>query len=619
VGLTRGRDENHAYVICSRPEGADRDGPSQDPLAVLAAIVERDDNPIDYAALAVQAEQADTARSLKTLFPIWQDLISIAGTGRWAGAVTGACGTDIGETMLSSPAWPTLAARLRTLDAAGMNSGALLGAVARSRAFDDADDIAAVLHWRLAGAELNARLVLDGTFSELSAGAAEGDLGRAIGQVAAAMDARIDWLGQQAKSAQPAWAAQLGSLPDSPEQAADWCRRAGIVAGYQEAFGIETDGTDPIGDRPATTRPDAAAWWQRAAAALDRTEPASLAQLPDEHLEALIDEARRAETAAPPAISEHLQQLHVQLRETRTAEGLARQAGHIDRARQAHQQAERLAKAVLQAEEGHRGRQEWRTGHARLADQAKQARSELDLRALQRSATRLADVSLAGLRRQAANAKTRLVSMEETLQDIESLDWRYDRQLDRLNTEMSHLFTSQPATAAAQRRIRDEQQVADRIDELEYVLAQRRLGVPTERPSQRIAYRQELHRLLDTYPQLAVPKDRQRHWDHIASQAHTRDAASIENLRGQITQVQARKAENMQIIGACQTEHHRRASHYQQLNSALEARSQSSPPQPHHGWEEATAPGVRPNPNSQLHLPALDIEPPAPSGPSITP
>ena len=31
VALTRGRDENHAYVVCARPEGADRDGPSQDP------------------------------------------------------------------------------------------------------------------------------------------------------------------------------------------------------------------------------------------------------------------------------------------------------------------------------------------------------------------------------------------------------------------------------------------------------------------------------------------------------------------------------------------------------------------------------------------------------------
>src|SRR6185437_9828304 len=108
-----------------------------------------------------------------------------------------------------------------------------------------------------AGAEHNARLVLDHTFAQLSANIAEGDLGRAIGQVAAAMDARIEQLGHHVQTARPAWAAQLGPLPDDPERRVDWRRRAGIVAGYQEAFHIETDGADPIGARPGSMRPDA--------------------------------------------------------------------------------------------------------------------------------------------------------------------------------------------------------------------------------------------------------------------------------------------------------------------------------------------------------------------------
>ena len=74
VALTRGRDENRAYVVCTRPEGADRDGPAQDPLAVLTEILDRDDRPDERAGLAVQADEAERARSLHTLFPIWQDM-----------------------------------------------------------------------------------------------------------------------------------------------------------------------------------------------------------------------------------------------------------------------------------------------------------------------------------------------------------------------------------------------------------------------------------------------------------------------------------------------------------------------------------------------------------------
>lgn len=622
VALTRGRDENHAYVICSRPEGADRDGPTQHPQAILAAIIERDDDPTDHAARAVQTEQAEAARSLATLFPIWQDLISIAGRARSAQAITGALGAHLAEPVLSSPAWPTLAARLRTLDAAGMNSAALLAAVAHARPLDDADDPAAVLHWRLAGAEHNARLVLDDTFAQLSANTTEGDLGRAIHQVAAAMDARINQLGHHIQTTRPAWAAQLGPLPDNADKRVDWRRRAGIVAGYQQAFNIETDGTDPIGDRPGPMRPDAHSWWQRAAAALERTEPATLARLPDEHLEAIIDQARQAETAAPPPIAEGLHQAHVQLRQARTAEGLARQTGDHTTADTAAEQVRRLAEAVLQAEDHHRRRQQWRTHHARLLDQAEAARTELDLRAAGRAATRHADIGLDGLHRQAAHAKTRLDSMEETLQHLETLDRRYARRLARLNTQIADLTASRPATTSAHARINNEQHVAGRIDQLQQLLAKRRPLTGIMRADQRAAHREELHQLRDTHPQLVAPDRRQQHWQQILRQAETQDARHIDALHGQLDQVQARRQENTQIIEACQAERHNRANLYHHLNDAIATRNHVAGQHPGHPAKPPETTGaIQPNPHlcREPELAPPDIEPPAPSGPSITP
>ncbi|HEY2302961.1 MAG TPA: hypothetical protein VGH66_13770 [Acidimicrobiales bacterium] len=92
--------------------------PTKTPLSVLAAILEREESPDEAAALAVKTDEADRARSLKTLSPIWQDLIAAVSAERWQTAVAAACGADLAQQMVSSPAWPTLTARLRVLDAA---------------------------------------------------------------------------------------------------------------------------------------------------------------------------------------------------------------------------------------------------------------------------------------------------------------------------------------------------------------------------------------------------------------------------------------------------------------------------------------------------------------------
>jgi hypothetical protein len=85
VALSRGVEDNRAHVICNRPEGADLDGPSQDPLAVLAAIMERNDQPEEQAAVAVRERAAEQARSLATCSPsgrTWSPRSGGSGGGR---------------------------------------------------------------------------------------------------------------------------------------------------------------------------------------------------------------------------------------------------------------------------------------------------------------------------------------------------------------------------------------------------------------------------------------------------------------------------------------------------------------------------------------------------------
>jgi len=304
VAMTRGQAENRAYVVCARPEGADHDGPLADPLAVLADILDRDDPPEQSAALAVQADEIERAASLATLFPIWQDLLGERGAHEAQTALATACGSHIAASALRSPAWPSLAALLRRLDAAGIDAASALADAARRHDLGDAEDSAAVLHWRLSQAHVDAAGEHGDTFSERSPNGAD-EWAVAARQVAAAMDARVQTLAARVDTERPAWAASLGAVPVHPDRRQEWLARARIVAGYREAFRIDTT-DDPLGPPPPFGRPDAHAWWTRAAAVLDNTEAPTLASLPAEHLEAIIDQAAANLAAAPEPVADQL-------------------------------------------------------------------------------------------------------------------------------------------------------------------------------------------------------------------------------------------------------------------------------------------------------------------------
>ena len=275
VAMTRGRAENWAYTVCQRPTEAASDELKRihdDPLAVLSSVIARDDSPDQHAALAVQEQQSDRAASLATLYPIWVDLLAQAGRVQAHQALTVALDQHSADKVISAPSWPALAARLRRLDAAGIDAAAALAKAALARDVDDADDLAAVLHWRLEGAAAQAA-ALSGESFEAMCPADAGELTETITAVARAMDSRSAALAARVETERPEWAETLGAIPaHHPHKAARWRDRAAVIAGYREAFNIHGD--DPLGPPPSKQHPDAHAWWARAMAALDGVEPA---------------------------------------------------------------------------------------------------------------------------------------------------------------------------------------------------------------------------------------------------------------------------------------------------------------------------------------------------------
>jgi hypothetical protein len=75
----------------------------------------------------------------------------------------------------------------------------------------------------------------------------------------------------------------------------------------------------------------------------------------------IIDQARQADAAAFNTVADRIRDLSHQLRQARTAQGLAVETGDPTGARTADQQVGQLTSAVARLEGGHQRRERWRT------------------------------------------------------------------------------------------------------------------------------------------------------------------------------------------------------------------------------------------------------------------
>jgi len=562
VGLTRGRQANYAYVVTVRPEGADADGPEADPLEVLAGVLSREDDPLQRSALDVAGEEERRRVGLDRLFPIWGDLLAEAGRDRWADVLGEGVDPSLARDMVDSPAWGALAARLRTIEAAGADAGVALLEAARLRGLEDAGDIAAVLHWRLRRAESAARVVLGPSFAELTP-AYGGDLDAVMAEVAAAMDARMTVLAEAAATDTASWAVDLGPRP-AADQAA-WTGAVGLVAGYREAFGWD-DPADPLGPRPPAARVDARAWWDRAALALGQTEPASLASMTNEELTVLV-EAARTETA-PPRVAVALADYSAQLREAEVHEGRAILAGDgpgVDRAQHAQ---ERLGVQVADLEEAHRGHEAWsaRHGHARVRAEA--ARAELAQRGEALVAAPSGSWSRIRWEEEAAHAEALVETMEAVLSRHQAKAAGLADVLATAEASLSLNRAQQPLIVAASATVRAEARLAERIDVLRADLARSGLAPGGLRGRARIQARNELDGLLVEHPELTSGATRAEAWSGLAAQARIDQGLSLAGLEDDVLRLRAEGKELAEVIAQGRSQLSARMSRLEVLRAA---------------------------------------------------
>ena len=279
VAMTRGADGNFAYVVLDRPDdshGVPHPSDNLDATArsVLYGVLQR----IGAELSAHETITAEHERwsNIGQLAAEYETIAQAAQHDRWATllAAAGLTGEQV-DAVLDSDAYPALSAELRHAEANHHDLDALLPRLIAARGLGDADDIASVIHARVARAtarpagsgrtrkppRLVAGLVpyADGPMAD--------DMRQALDERHELIEARADAVLAGALTDKAAWTAQLGPEPKDTKQRTAWRRAAVIVAAYRDRYQI-TDDRTPLGPAPQSTRQkiDAA----RARAALDR-------------------------------------------------------------------------------------------------------------------------------------------------------------------------------------------------------------------------------------------------------------------------------------------------------------------------------------------------------------
>ena len=177
---------------------------------------------------------------------------------------------------------------------------------------------------------------------------------RFLTELAAAMDARKERIGEHAAEHPPDWAVRaLGPVPDDPLDRLEWQRRAAEIGAYRELYGYEHP-TEPIGPEPTGDSPEKRAAWHAAFAALGPVDGVDLRGLPDGSLLHMRGTYETETAWAPRHVGRELQRIRISADDAslaairaRAEERVARERGQDERGR-----AARRAGPVLRRDGG---------------------------------------------------------------------------------------------------------------------------------------------------------------------------------------------------------------------------------------------------------------------------
>ncbi len=246
VAATRGRESNRLYVETAYdPDpatGHDALTPEQAVREVLAGVLAN--AGAETSAHEAMAQAQHRSEDFATLAAEYETLAQAATAPRYDAMLeqAGLRAEEL-ELVRVSDAYGPLVASLREVEARGLD---LPRALARlvGGSFEEANDIAAVLHGRLerwaegAVPGPGARMNLVAGLYPRAVGVTDPDMARALEERDAAMTRRARQLAEKAITRGDPWIAQLGGQPLDPRRRTSWLGDAATIAAYRERWGV---------------------------------------------------------------------------------------------------------------------------------------------------------------------------------------------------------------------------------------------------------------------------------------------------------------------------------------------------------------------------------------------
>lgn len=260
VAMTRGREANLVYVATDRPDGTHggphpADNPDATARTVLYGVLQHVGAELS-AHETITAEQ-EAWGSVAQLAAEYETIAQAAQDDRWTTLIRSSClNPDEAEDTIRSDTFGALTAELRRAEANHHDVDALLPRLAAARGFGDADDIASVLHHRLArattrpagsGRTRRAPLLIAGLIPE-AAGPMTAEMYEALSERRELIRQRADAVLDKAVLERQDWAVSVGGEPAEADAAESWRRQARTVAAYRDRYNITGD--EPFGAAP---------------------------------------------------------------------------------------------------------------------------------------------------------------------------------------------------------------------------------------------------------------------------------------------------------------------------------------------------------------------------------
>lgn len=262
VAMTRGRDDNVAYVAVDKPD-AFHDGPHPGDgdgvtgRSVLAGVLKHVGAELSaHETIAVEQESWGTIAQLAAEY---ETIAAAAQRDRWAALVrTSGLNAEQAVEVIESDVFGPLTAELRRAEANHHDLAVLLPRLVRARDFGDVDDIAAVMRHRLiaatvrpAGAGRTRRTprLVAGLVPE-AMGAVADDMRRALAERRELMEERADAVLDRDLADVAPWISDLSAQTSDPRSSAAWRRSARVIAAYRDRYQINS--ATALGSPPDT-------------------------------------------------------------------------------------------------------------------------------------------------------------------------------------------------------------------------------------------------------------------------------------------------------------------------------------------------------------------------------